>query len=1100
MSKGFKVGDSMIRKINLKNENEDFKAILYRNRTEKLCEIPNEYISGVNRTLEEIDSFSVTIPKYIQKGVKKIMNPIYLKIQARQHIIVTTKVDDIETKERFILLEPKSNNSKNSGEKTFKAESFETTLKKKRTSFSGNVMQLKKDETHIAEGVMDKFARETGWGIGYVDPKARVEKMSMTEKVNVDIFKNFTKNNITDGSLIFEKDITTTIAQDRPLYISFEYTNLKTYNGDKLLIETPTVYNTITDPLHLNIKIVQAYHYTEAGNRYGIKYVFTLSDNTKVERIAVFLNVIDKNITCENIRLVWETGNVISTENVKYINIESLDGNWYETLRSLQDNFNSIFTFDSYNKLINVVSRESMNNVKPYILSYDNAILDINITENSDYITGYKVTGKNGLSIVSENIYGDDIVRDYSEYIRLGLISESLQSAITRYEVLLRTKQQEWLVIKDNILTENQKQVRIDSEIQSLQQNIKYLKNLLAGYMTANDTTNQARIKSEIDGLEVRLNQCLALRTQYTIAIESYNTELAEITKSIDRETVVDSVGKIFTDENLQELNDIELIGTFEDDYYTNTFSLFNYAKKILAEDIKPQVDFDINCVNLCKVIQNPKGWNYILQIGSLFKLEGVEVKEMIGEDTVRFVGYNYEPSTNTIDNLLFTNKTKKINNLRSLADLGKKTNTTSGLLNSLKPIIDDAKLSNNFAKEVLDNGLDLSAYIAKGRGVSNYIDISEAGIFLYDQSDMNKSIYIGSSLICISVDGFSSSETAISSEGLIGRTIIGEILVGSKLIITSDDGSFYVGNTDEKNGFGLEIRDGGSGNGQKRIFLGTEVDSDGIRRARLRLLSKDGREVVLDENGIIQTSQFLCWDNLSPSYPMRIPYVCDEGVVSNKKILMSLVFEKYRAFERGMSSGGTTTTSSSGGGGTSGSGGGQTSSSGGGGTSSYEGGFNLEVFTGHGSFDNKLATIQMAYYPTDYYINGDINAHGHTLDTDQIRHSHSVIIKNENHSHLVNNHTHQTYDHTHQISAHTHTLDTTHNHQLEYSIHEQNSMCSNVKIYVNDVLVQSGINQNKQVDITSYINKNTTNNIRIETDTNGRITCNIFTKAFVSF
>lgn len=74
--------------------------------------------------------------------------------------------------------------------------------------------------------------------------------------------------------------------------------------------------------------------------------------------------------------------------------------------------------------------------------------------------------------------------------------------------------------------------------------------------------------------------------------------------------------------------------------------------------------------------------------------------------------------------------------------------------------------LSNNFVSEILKNGLDLSAHIAKGRGISNYIDISEAGIYLYDQSDMNKAIYIGSSLICITNDGFATSETAISSEG----------------------------------------------------------------------------------------------------------------------------------------------------------------------------------------------------------------------------------------------------------------------------------------------------------------------------------------------
>lgn len=1091
----------IFRKFSIKNEDENFKAELYRNRREKLGDVPNEWIKTVSRNMEEPDSFNLSIPKYIQTRDKKRINPIYMKIKPRQHIIVTTIVDGEEKKERFVLIEPSKIETKNNGSKSFKAVSFEQTLKKKRTSFEGKVVQLKSDDVHIAEGILDKFTRETGWGLDYIDPKSRVELMSTTEKINVDIFKNYSNNTkVTDGALLFEKDITTTIKADRPLYVSFEYKNFKTYDNGKLLIETPAIYNTITDALYNNIKKIQAYHYSDVGNRYGIKYVFTLTDNTKVERISAFTNIIDKTFTCENIRFTWETGEIIETENVKYINIENLDTDWYETLRSLQDNFKSVFLFDSYNKTLSVVHRDNLGTEKPYVLTYDNAILDINITENSEYFTGLKVLGKDGLSIVSENIYGDDIVRDYSQYIKLGVVSEELQSALVRYEALLTTKQQEWLTIKNNRLTESQKQVRIDSEIKSLQERIKNLKNLLAGYMTEKDGTNQARVKGEIDTLEARLNECLALRTQYTKNINLLDNELMAISKSIDKKVVVDSNGKIFTDTDLEELNDIEQFGSYEDDYYTNSFSLLNASKKVLKEMSEPDIDFDVNCVNLCKVIQNRKGWKFILEIGSLFKFDSEELEEELGDTLIRLVGYDYEPKTNSISKIYFANKTYKYDIARGLGDVGRKNNTSNDLLNNLRPIIDDAMLSNNFAKEVLTNGLDLSAYIARGRGVSNYLDISEAGIYQYNQSDMNKAVYIGSSLICITQDGFKTSETAISDEGIFAKLLVGSVIIGEKLIITSEDGSFTIGNTSENKGFGLEIRDGGSGTGQKRIFLGTEVDSDGVRRAKLKLMSKDGREVVLSEDGIIQTSQFLVWDNLSQSYPMRIPYVCDEGVVSNKKILMTLVLEKYRAFERGMSSGGTITTSSNGGGGTSGSGGGQTSSSGGYGTSSYAGAFNLEVFTGRGTFDNSLATVQMSNYPNDYYIDGNTHSHGHTMNTNQIRHTHEVIVKSDSHAHTVYDHTHQVYNHTHQVYDHKHTIDTTHSHNLEYAILEQNSYCSNVRVYVNDKLVRGGINQGTQLDITSYININSTNNIRIETDSNGRITCNIFTKAFVAF
>lgn len=1061
----------IFRQINIKNTGEDFRAELYRNRHEKIDDIPNDYIGNVKRQLESITEFEINIPKYIQVKDKKKITPLYMKIKPMQHVIVTTVVDGIEKKERFVLIQPSKSISKNNGSKTFKAMSFEYTLKRKRTSFEGKVIQLKKDDVHIAEGVLDKFARETGWGVDYVDQKSRTELMSTTEKINVDLFKNYNKpTNVTEGELLFEKDITTTIDENRPLYISFEYSNFKTYDNGKLLINTPTIYNTLTDALYTNIKKVQAYHHSDVGNRYGIKYVFTLTDNTRVERIAVFTNIINKTFSCENIRLTWETGNIIETENVKYINIENLDMDWYEALRSLQDNFKSVFLFDSYNKTVSVVHRDNLGEEKPYILTYDNAIIDINVTENSDYVTGLKVMGKNGLSIVSENIYGDDIVRNYSEYIRLGNMSDELQLALKRYETLLTTKQQEWLGIKNNVITEKQKQVRIDSEVQSLQLRVKDLKSILADYMSKNDTTNQARIKGEIDGLESRLNQCLALRLSYTHNIENLNNELMAISSSIDRKVVVDNQGKIFTDNDLDELNDIEQFGVYEDDYYSNSFSLLNASKKVLEEMIKPQLDFDINCVNLCKVIQNKRGWNYILELGSLFKFDEPELKEELGEDIVRFIGYEYEPKTNTISNLIFTNKTHRYNVAKSLADLGKKANSSNNLLNSLRPIIDDAMLSNNFVGEVLKNGLDLSAYIARGRGISNFIDISEAGIYLYDQSDMNKCLYIGSGLICISTDGFASSKTAISPDGIFAENLWGEIIFGEKLIATSDTGAFEI------TGDGLTIYDEFK---RVRVKLGLFDDGNGNRKAGLTLYDKTGRSVVLDENGIIQTNQYIYSNDLDSSNPLEFEHIVDEGVYEIRKTTISLAFKEFRATVKSLNSGGSSVSQ------TSSSGGGYTGTSGAGGyyydTRSTQ---NLQY-----NSDRDIATttpyaIDSPSENLDYY-----GRHYHYIFRETLKHWHDIQIEIPLHEHSV-----VIPDHRHSL-----TIDTTHNHTLVQGIY-LGSKPSNCSLYVNDVLVRSGINSDITIDIKNYLTIGKANKIKITSSTLGRLQLTVFSKMFVGF
>ncbi len=318
----------------------------------------------------------------------------------------------------------------------------------------------------------------------------------------------------------------------------------------------------------------------------------------------------------------------------------------------------------------------------------------------------------------------------------------------------------------------------------------------------------------------------------------------------------------------------------------------------------------------------------------------------------------------------------------------------------------------------------------------------------------------------------------AITGEAIIGETIAGKLLLGSKCEISTPDGLFVIGNNEDNSRIGLHISDDVT---RDRIFLGLERDSvTGYQMAKLELKDKTGREVCISENGIIQTGQFVVWDNISKDFPMKIPYKSDEGVFSNKKIVMSLYFDKYRAFERGMSSGGTKQTSSSG------------------------GGFSIETTSGGGGYYNKTITpsteAEVWWTPsTDMTVpigknlsNADQSKWYWWLDLSYLRHYHDVstTIEIPSHSHSVS------------ISkeAHSHEINTTHNHGLEYAIHEQDSMCSNVKIFINDKLVRQSINGNADVDITEHIVIGQTNNIRIESETNGRLTVNFHSKCFVGW
>ena len=1055
----------MFRKININNNNEDIRVFLYKNRRELLAEIPKNYITKITRTLGDINTVEMSIPKYKLIKGKKIVNSLYNKIQPKMQIVIECKVGNEIVKERYTLLNKSRSNTKYKGDKTFTAQSFEYTLKTKKVSLTSNVVQLKMDEVHIAKGIMDLFEEQTGWSINYVDPKSRVETSQIIDSVNTTLFENYRKDNITENSLIFEADVLTEIKDGKALYVDISYGNLKTYDENNKLLKTENIINTITEALPKNIKHIKAYHYSEVGNRYGIKYVFTTVDNIEIERTTTFTNVINKSITAENIVFRWETGEYITKENVKYINLDDTENDsWYNFLRDVESQFKSMFIFDSYNKTISVIHEDNIGKEAPYLLSYDTNIIDINVDEQSEYVNCLKVVGKDGLSIAEENIYGNEKLYNFDWYRENGIMSEELQSSWDRYEEIITIRQEDWLNIKNLKMDLTQRKTAIDSEIKSLEERIKTTRSLLAGYMAEETEVakeNQGRVKAELDALEESLNSNMAKRTEMLNQITTYEDEMMEISTGIQMENATDLEGnKIFTDIDLEEINDMLVEEVYEDDYYSTSYGLINNSKLVLSEKIKPDVDFKLNVENLCKVIKHPLGWNFIVQLGDIFQIDDVEIIKDIGENKIRLCSYEYYPKEDKVSNLTFTNKTKKNDYTKSFANVGKKSNSTTNVINSYRQIWEDSLLTNNFCKSMIEGALDASATSVRGRTSENLIDISSAGIFLYDSRDTNKAIYIGSSLICLTEDGFATSKVAINSNSVVADVVMGKLFLGNNLMITNDNASFTI------EGNGLTIKDDGT---RERIFLG--LDDDG--KAKLRIMDKTGREVCISEDGIISYSQFVVWDNLSRDFPMKIPYKSDEGIFSNKRIVMSLYFDKYRAFERGLSSGGRLQTTVSGGGGTSGA-----------------GGYHYSLSTKTSQAQNWLNAPYQGYFKTslEYPYTDDATGeqhHYHMQDASLFTHIHDTVVEIS-----IPNHHHSTPNHSHDI-------DTTHNHELEYAIHEQNSMCSNVRVYVNDRIVASGINGDTEVDITNYININKNNIIRIETDTNGRITVNFQNKVF---
>ncbi|WP_195966753.1 hypothetical protein [Clostridium sp. 1001283B150210_160208_E6] len=1049
---------------------------LYRNRSEFLYNIPLEWIDKIEYRYNDISKFEIKVPKYI--GVDHKINPIYMKILSRQQIV-------IDDNDRYILMEKKGLTKKHNGDKTFTAYRFQKTLEKKRISIESGNYQLISDETHIAKGILELALEGTQWTIGEVDNDARIVNQLAPVIETIGLYEGYTKNNVQYEDLLWSKDFNITIPEDKPLYITVNYNGVEA-NKEGTKYGFANVINKF-DPFYTGIKHIDAYYVNEVNNRFGVKYVVTLQDGVQETVSHTFVNTTDKNLSIENINLQYETGEYIEQDIIAYPSFDEIDDNVLNLLEKIEEVFECVMDYDTITKTINCYAKKNVGVSKQPMLSFNSNILEISDTEDSEIPTGIKVIGKDGLSISGENIFGGDIIYNYNYYINNKILSDECITNWNRFVALATIKRDEWDLIKSQVGLMGSKKIKLDSEITSLSNRITYNKELLSTYIATGDKEAQKEIQLEIEELETKFNACMRDLDDTNKQIQELNDRTSEISNSLNRKTAKDDNGLIFTEDDLQELDDIDEIITLEDDYYTNANLLYEYAKKELEDKTNPKIDWEMDSINFTKCSKN---WKKVITLGDLFLCKS-DVEEVIKQEEVRLVGFDYIPKNDVIDKVYFSNKDSLTNKLqKGFGTSARKASKSYQKVNSYEQIWQDSIMSNNLAKTLLENGLNLATMQVNGRSVKNILDMGSYGVYVSDTESETGS-YLGSNLFAITKDGWKTSEIAISSEGINAKLLISTIILSEKLTISSEDTLFYIGITDKaKEGFGLRISEGNAIVNTERLFLGLEKDSDGIRRAKLRLISKDGQEVILSDEGILNHNEFNVFDNISPEdgCEMTIPIKIPSGTRRMKECILTLFPEKYRLWSRGASSGGGVN---------------KTSESGG----SINKGASSSYVDEHRHIMFKSAENAEPIVDIDQAVEYLCSASMWGADGSNVINSLYIPVQNG----VISPKTLYTYGqsnrHNHTftivIDGHTHVIKIDpHTHDDVVGVRTVNNTPSNIKVVVNGTTVATGINgYGVEVDITDYIDINNPNNIvKIYSSTHGRLTVNVFEKRFINF
>lgn len=1118
----------------------EYSFTLMKNRHEEWGIIPNEYVQSVVYSSGVPTQMTIEIPSKITYMNKEIDFELYKIVRGKMQIIMNMNGG----LSRFIIDDNiKVVNSKNKNVKTLTAFSFEKTLEKKNFIIpEGATRQLYRphdEKVEISDGVLNWFEQQTNFTVGHVDEMARKELGLYNETESLELHWDFTIEKVEKEKTMWEKAQVIDVG-DNILNFTITYPEMESYNGD-LLQKRETISHSFVN-LPYGVKHIQARYTSDSDYRYGMTYTLTFVNDTTREYKFGFANVNELKVFFPKIELAYETGVMSEHLTTKYRYFEAVSCSWLTLISQIEEAFNCVCVFDSYEQVLNVYDKDTYGEDTGITLSYDNAISEITKTHKLSDITTRLYVESPNVSIAEENPLGTEYVEDFSYYITNNIMSQSLTQALVKYNELVEAKNVEFLTLKLEKNKNDQMITKRQGELSSLQGRFKAENAILTAYIKAGDQPQKQKEQSElVEQLEQEIATMMNTVQELKDKSDSLFADMTKIGIDIQKENAEYNGEKLFSDQDLEELEDYLIESSITNEYYTLAYSLYQHALEVIKDMNKVYIDFSIATYEFLSKIKTSGAWNNHIKLGIKLSLD-VEHNDLTDDEgKLQLYGFTFKPNEGvkgSVTDLKFTNnKTPKATSIKTIGDISKKTSQLTTMTNFWKDTWASSASNNVAVEKLLTEGLDASAQIVRGKGTSNKIDISEAGIYISDSENEDKQIYYGSGLISITQDRWKTSTLAIDSSGIMAETIIGKMILGAKMQIGNEDNTFEI------NPHGLSVYDP-SAKQEERIFLGIE---DG--KAVFRLHSKDGNnKLVLSEDGIYQVFPIQARDSFDYQNSFKVNFYLPKSLQRLDEARLIFNLEKFRAYSKGSTvkaadvvgataqTSGAISNSTKDGGATS-----KTvtstthpqqSTSN---TSANGGGTTVSKATGGGGYSSRSTSTSSKYGMVYTLHNTVMNTkHDHGVLTNHFNHSHSFVTPDHTHSFSINipNHTHSfsinipshshnvTYNipaHSHKIdiSGHSHLVNVTipsHNHDIIHGIYEYKNLAK-CNIYVDGVLVLENVAGDRDVNIAQYIQKDAngsyggthTIEVRSQSTTSnpeglGRANMSLFISGFVSF
>ena len=499
----------------------------------------------------------------------------------------------------------------------------------------------------------------------------------------------------------------------------------------------------------------------------------------------------------------WTIGDVDVELTTKYRSFDVSDTTIFNFLmEDVEEAFECVFFFDYTTKTISVKTIENSTTETDIFFSFDNLIKKANFSELSDEITTVLyVYGGDGLDIRSVNPLGTNAIYDFTYYKTTDWMSSSLISKITAWETLVTSEQTNYANGLAALRTNYDNKYSYEADLDVLEDSLSAQETLLAtAVQTGQDRTT---ILAEIASLKTQISDTQDLIDGEQSAIDSQISALQTITDSLSFDknfttSEYSELSKYFYENTYQNENIIQLDSMSPAQIQDQSQELYDQAVGVLAKLSQPRYEFSMESVNFTGLDEYSQ-FTSELDLGCTVTVQlkdGQSIEAILLE-----INTDYDDITKF--SLTFGNRLRLDGSSFVYADI----------MGTVKRTGADVKFNSetwsNWDKYHKD---DVSTFIVSALDAStNKVINASDQSFVIDQTGLrgrktsgetydDKQVWVTNNVLAFTDDGWATSALAIgevtfpsggTGYGMVGSAIVGTIIAGNSLAITSEDTSF---------------------------------------------------------------------------------------------------------------------------------------------------------------------------------------------------------------------------------------------------------------------------------------------------------------------